>query len=123
MNHRVISPQGVDLASRRSASQLRQDVEKELIAGHKVIFDLSNIESISESYADELFGILTLTRGVEVFGTLVAVRGAKPNVMQSLARAIKERLDAEEEGALRGTLQTLVAAKHAKEARTPRAGL
>jgi anti-anti-sigma regulatory factor len=63
----VLSPVGTDLASRRSAAQLRQNIESVLNSRKKIVFDLSSVESISESYADELFGVLAFKYGIEKF--------------------------------------------------------
>jgi len=106
----VVCPIGTDLASRQSAALLRHDIDSVLLAGDKVVVDLSCVESISESYADELFGVLALSGGLAVFSANVLIRGASSDVLRRVAGAIKERLGQSE---LERTLQTLVAAKHA----------
>ncbi len=111
METTLLSPIGTDLASRRSAAQLRHNVVSALKCGNKVIFDLSGVVSISESYADELFGVLVLEYGIKDFFTVVSIRGASPNVLRRIADAIKERSEHQK---LQDTIQTLVAAKHVK---------
>lgn len=106
----LLSPLGTDLASRRSAAQLRSNIDAILATGDKVIIDLSHISSLSDSYADELFGILALERGLSVFSILIAIRGATDSVIRRVAAAIKSRVAKQE---IENTLHTLVAAKHA----------
>lgn len=105
-----VCPVGTDLASRQSAALLRSNINTILTSGHRVALDLSQVESISESYADELFGVLVLERGLVVFSKAVSVRGATRSVLRRIAGAIRERLEKRE---LEGTLDLLVAAKHA----------
>lgn len=106
-----LHPTGVDLASRQSAARLRQEIELELEGGRCVVVDLGHVESISESYADELFGVLAAKYGLHSFTELVSIVGASSQVLYSVARSIKERLSS---GKLRADLQVLVAAKHAR---------
>jgi len=110
-----LCPTGVDLASRQSAARLRQDVESELGRGGNVVVDLGDVESISESYADELFGVLAAKYGLPSFSATVTIVGASSQVLYSVARAIKERLSSGNQSELRGDLQLLVAAKYAQE--------
>ncbi|MFM8331583.1 MAG: STAS-like domain-containing protein [Candidatus Methylumidiphilus sp.] len=111
----AFSPAGTDLASRRSASQLRHVVTSTLNEGKKVVIDLSNVASISPSYADELFGILVLEYGIKRFFETVTVKKASTVVLRQIAEAIKERLgnDLTQE-----TLSDLVAAKHTQQSQT-----
>lgn len=110
METTLICPAGTDLASRQSAALLRSNIDSILANGDKAVLDLSHVESISESYADELFGVLVLEHGLAVFAETVSVRGATSSVLRRVAGAIRER-SAERE--LGGALQLLVAAKHA----------
>lgn len=48
------------LSSRQVAADLRRVAEGYIKNGHKVIFDLTSVRSLSSSFADELFGILYL---------------------------------------------------------------
>ena len=45
MKTKVFSPEGTDLASRRSAAHLRNQVADVLKSGDKVTFDLSNVSA------------------------------------------------------------------------------
>lgn len=106
----VLCPIGTDLASRQSAAVLRSSIEAVVAKGDKVLLDLSHVETASESYADELFGILAFNYGLQGFSNFIALTGANPSVLRRVAGAIKERLASDE---LQGTLHILVAAKHA----------
>lgn len=115
MNTIEVCPVGTDLASRKSAALLRHEIEAILDSGDRVEMNLSHIESISESYADELFGVLVLDRGLAAFSAGLLLRGASNSVLRRVAGAIKERLAQSD---LNGTLQQLVAAKNQKQRET-----
>lgn len=88
----VICPIGTDLASRRSAALLRASINQLIDQNIAVKLDLSNVQSISESYADELFGILVLEHGLDIFERNVSVSCSEYGVLKYIAKAIKERL-------------------------------
>jgi hypothetical protein len=81
-----------DLASRTSASRLRSSFEGELIDS-TVRLDLTNVLSISESYADELFGVLVQQYGLEWVFSRIQVVGASPPVVRTIRTAIRYRLE------------------------------
>lgn len=110
MEETVLSPFGTDLASRRSAAILRAEIEVSLQLNSRVVVDLSNVQTISESYADELFGILARDFGLEGFSRQVSIRGASADVLRRVAGAVKERLDSDN---LSDRLHALVVAKNA----------
>lgn len=83
-----------DLASRQAAARLRAAVEERALAGVRVAIDFSTVLSLSESYADELFGVLVARNGLEWFADHLNVRGANPAVFRSIASAIRYRLEA-----------------------------
>lgn len=104
MTKLIISPLGTDLASRRSAALLRASLEDVLASGCAPTVDLSHVKTISESYADELFGILALEHGL----ASVSINGAESAVLREIAVAIRRRVgDAD----LSNSLRTLVVAK------------
>ncbi len=88
MKTMLISPLGTDLASRRSATLFRLNVEDILNGGDKPTVDLSYVKNISESYADEFFGILAFEHGLEA----ISVLGAENSVLKEIAKAIRRRL-------------------------------
>lgn len=117
MNHRIsFVPEHTDLSSRRVASSLRSRIVERLQAGDSVVIDLGQVESISESYADELFGLLAVGLGITNFVQRVAVCHANSHVLRVIAHALKERLEKESGKIARDQIQALVAAKHAQQA-------
>lgn len=111
----VVHPLGTDLASRKSAAELRRQVVSHVEGGAKVIIDLSHVASLSESYADELFGVLAEDLGLTEFFDVVSVHGADVWCMKRIAHAIKLRAQKGDSGAVAATLRTLVVAKRARE--------
>ena len=81
-----------DLASRQAAAELRAQIEQLVLSGNKVSIDLSAVLSISESYADELFGVLALRYGLEWLTNYVAIRHPSSFVFRAIASAIRQRL-------------------------------
>ncbi|MBU1482038.1 MAG: STAS-like domain-containing protein [Gammaproteobacteria bacterium] len=81
-----------DLASRQAAAALRAEIEQHALSGRKVSIDLSTVLSISESYADELFGILALRHGLEWLSDNVVVHHPSAFVFRAIASAIRQRL-------------------------------
>lgn len=82
------------LASRERARRLREEVVATIErTGQKVAIDLTDVLSVSDSFADELFGVLAQTRGDRWFQKHIAVTGASAVVRSSIVRAIRARLD------------------------------
>ncbi|MEQ8860796.1 MAG: STAS-like domain-containing protein [Pseudomonadales bacterium] len=80
-----------DLSSRARASRIREHALEIINADRHAEFDLSGVESISASFADELFGVLLLELGEERFFEAVRVREANEHVLRSIALAIVRR--------------------------------
>lgn len=95
MNAIHISFTETDLASRHAAGRVRASVEESALAGKTVAIDLGKVLSLSESYADELFGVLAARRGLEWFAKHIIIVGASPIVFRAIAQAIRHRLEAE----------------------------
>ncbi|WP_081619317.1 STAS-like domain-containing protein [Thioalkalivibrio sp. ALE28] len=81
---------GTDLASRTTAAALRAEVIAASKAG-LVTVNFSSVESVSESYADESFGVLADEFGLEWVTEHVRFEGIKPEVLRALAEAIYRR--------------------------------
>ena len=81
-----------DLASRQAAAELRAQIERRVLAGEKISIDLGAVFAISESYADELFGVLAFRYGLEWLADHVALHNLKPFVFRAIADAIRQRL-------------------------------
>lgn len=81
-----------DLASRRSAAALRAEIEAHLLNGCATV-DLSGVESVSESYADELFGVLVAHYSLPWVFSRLQVVGARPAVIKTITQALRYRLE------------------------------
>lgn len=81
-----------DLASRQAAAELRAKVESQVKAGKNVAIDFSNVFSVSESFADELFGVLVLRQGLSWLSENVSILHADPLVFRAILSSIRQRL-------------------------------
>lgn len=86
-----------DLASRQAAAELRAQIVQHVLTGSKqrASIDFSNVLSISESYADELFGVLALRYGLEWLTNSVVIHQASPFVFRAISNAIRQRLSSQ----------------------------
>jgi len=81
-----------DLASRKLAINERKKLENYIINKNTLIhLDMKNVASISESYSDELFGVLVMRHGTENVLGAVKLLNAKKHVLISIAQVIKRR--------------------------------
>lgn len=80
-----------DLASRHLAIGERHKLEGYLRGHYLISVDLSGVSSISESYSDELFGILVAKYGVEDVLLHIRIQNAEPAILRSIATVIKRR--------------------------------
>jgi anti-anti-sigma regulatory factor len=83
---------GPDLASRKTAASERHKLLSHAAAGNTVIVDLSDVVSLSYSYADELFGVLAAVRGWDWLSKAVRLEGANEQVLRVIAEVINRRL-------------------------------
>lgn len=81
-----------DLASRRLAVIERKKIEHYIASGSVLVeLDLSEVTSISESYSDELFGVLVIRYGAKSVLQAIKLQNAKKHVLLSIAQVIKRR--------------------------------
>jgi hypothetical protein len=81
------------LASRSQAIIARQEIEGLLFADNtKLHIDLSEVDSISESYSDEVFGVLVLRHGSEHLFKCIQLDNAKQHILASIATVIQRRI-------------------------------
>ncbi len=81
-----------DLASRKLAIIERSKIENHISNQDALIkLDMSNVASISESYSDELFGILVKRYGSEAVLNSINLLNAKEHVLLSIAQVINRR--------------------------------
>lgn len=98
---------GEDLG--RNAALIRLQIERHA-ESQPIIVDLTAVLSISESFADEAFGVLVSQHGLEWFANRVRFLASEP-ILISIAQAIRERLAGSEEEQLRSQIKALVAAR------------
>ncbi|OCH26235.1 hypothetical protein A6E13_20010 [Aliivibrio fischeri] len=91
MNRITIAINKSDLASRRTAAIERKALESAFIFGDIIDVDLRYVDSISESYSDELFGVLVAKHGLEAFLEQVKILNAKESILKSIAKVIQRR--------------------------------
>jgi len=81
-----------DLASRKLAIKERNRIESHFSTKNALIkLDMNNVSSISESYSDELFGVLVIKYGAETVLNTIKLFNAKEHVLLSIAQVIKRR--------------------------------
>ncbi|MBI3727644.1 MAG: STAS-like domain-containing protein [Burkholderiales bacterium] len=88
----TIKLEGPDLASRKTAAIERHKLLGHAAAGNKVAVDLSNVVSLSYSYADELIGVLAAVKGWEWLIKNVQLKNANEHVLRVVAEAVNRRL-------------------------------
>ncbi|RDH82692.1 MAG: hypothetical protein DIZ80_10455 [endosymbiont of Galathealinum brachiosum] len=82
-----------DLASRAKARNYREAVNQIITRGNRVEFDFSNVFSISDSFADELFGVLAYEIGRDGISDYIKVINAKDSIYKVIALNILNRLN------------------------------
>lgn len=92
MSDIIIALPGTDLASRTSAATVRYNVVSAISSGNKVVVDLAAVESLSYSYADELFGVLAALQGFDWLVEKTRIVNAKEHVLRVIAEVISRRL-------------------------------
>lgn len=92
MNNILIHVEGTDLSSRRTAAVVRQKILNGVSEGKSIVIDLTEVKSISESYADEAFGVIVANQGLKWFLKNVHIESQREPVIKSIAYAINRRL-------------------------------
>jgi anti-anti-sigma regulatory factor len=92
MSKTLIHVKGTDLSSRRTAAAIRQKILTDINEGFSVVIDLTEVKSISESYADEAFGVIVANHGLNWFIKNIHIESQRDPVIKSIASAINRRL-------------------------------
>lgn len=82
-----------DLASRHSGAVYRKQIRVFIDSGYNVELRFNNVVSVSESFADEAFGVLAQELGADSLGKRVRIRGASEQVLSGICRAIHDRVN------------------------------
>ena len=88
-----VALRGTDLSSRQSGAVYRRQVLALLEGQERVILDLSEVFSVSGSFADELFGVLAESLGENDFFSQIRLVNGRKSVLAAIARAVVTRLD------------------------------
>lgn len=83
-------PKG-DLASRNLAIPQRLKIETLLQEGISINIDLAGVQSLSESYSDEIFGVLVVKHGKAKVLRSLKIINASPSILKSIAKVIQRR--------------------------------
>lgn len=89
-NTLIVRPSSA-LVSRKTAIEERNRVITALETNKAVTLDLSDIVSISDSYADEFFGVLSVILSLDQMFERIKVAGATDYHLQVIATAVHRR--------------------------------
>lgn len=95
MNTIKLSDYGTDISSRYTGVSVRESILNILSQGaDKIVIDCGGVRTLSESFSDEVFGILVLEQGKEWFRKNITLVGLSDLTKKSIIHAIAERLQA-----------------------------
>jgi hypothetical protein len=80
------------LKNREIAEELRQQVEKTLADGERVVLDFNKIVMMSRPFAEELVGELAAKSGIDIFRQKVTLKNLSPKVETMLQSVITARM-------------------------------
>jgi hypothetical protein len=94
MNQTVVllNEYGTDLSSRATGTSVREAIFALAKTQSRVVVDCSEIRTLSESFADEVFGILVAEQGKPWFKDHISVVGLSEDTRNAILRAVAERL-------------------------------
>ncbi len=84
---------GTDISSRLTGVNVRHAITQALADGvPRVRVDCAGVRTLSESFADEVFGVLVAEHGKPWFKAHVEVAGLTDHTRAAILRAVAERL-------------------------------
>lgn len=89
----IIKIEETDPCSRSLASRYRNAIVDLINEGKKGTIDLTNVISMSHSFADELFGVIILDYGWDKMWEHIQLKGADDSVRSNIKNAIFGRMD------------------------------
>jgi len=75
--------------SRKSGEQVREDIEVKLKDGTGITLDFSKINMITQSFGDEIVGILTRIHGIEFIKTNIRIVNYNDEIKNILNYVVK----------------------------------
>ncbi len=88
---------GTDLSSRNLGKRYRQQIEEYISSGYSVTVDLTRVEAVSHSFADELFAVLYSKVGEKVFSEKLKIVAKDKKIISSISECIRLRLKSKDE--------------------------
>jgi len=85
---------GKHLSTRVAGASVRKIIIRSLEKNERVIFDFSNVEVVSNSFADECFAKLVLNFDLPMVKEYTTFQNASPFIKAVIANSFKERLQA-----------------------------
>ena len=82
---------GAVLATRPLGARVRKEIMENLGANEKVVFDLSGVEMLSNSFADECFAKLLFEMDFEVLKRRTTFRNSSLPIQHIISYAMKAR--------------------------------
>lgn len=83
---------GIHLGTRVLGAEVRSDIIDAIKTSDLVVFDLSEVETISNSFADECFAKLTLLFSMEEVKSKTTFINGTPFIRSVIANSFRERL-------------------------------
>jgi hypothetical protein len=81
-----------NLGTRISGAEVREQIIGHLNNGEKLVFDFSDVEVVSNSFADECFAKLIFNFEMDKIKEFTTFQNASPFIKTVIATAFKERL-------------------------------
>jgi hypothetical protein len=85
---------GTQLSTRIAGAAIRKKIVQSIERNEKVIFDFSEVEIVSNSFADECFAKLMLDFDLSKVKEHTTFQNASPFIKAVIANSFKERLQA-----------------------------
>jgi hypothetical protein len=85
---------GTDLSNRRGAARLRSEIIRKICGPDDLLtIDFAGVRTLSDSFADELFGVLVENRREPWFRQHVRLVNLRADIRLTILEAIQQRLD------------------------------
>lgn len=78
------------LGSRYGARELREELEQLLTRANEVVLDFTGMKSATQSFVDELVGVLILSHGPDIVQRLI-FKGCSDDIKETLSFVVSSR--------------------------------
>lgn len=83
---------GIHLGTRVLGAEVRSEIIEAIKTSEKVFFDLSEVQTISNSFADECFAKLIIFFSIDEIKSKTTFINATPFIKSVIANSLRERL-------------------------------